>query len=147
MNEKLRIVIVENDALISMDLADLLIGMGHDVTAIARTEAEAVAAAARCGPDLMIVDGQLDEGSGGSAMAKILRHGFVPHLYITGDPMRMLDMPGDAVVIGKPFTLNDLTQGIAKARLTRPFDASAAAVSPTGGSRPVSAAPPGSDRL
>ena len=34
-----RIVIVEDDVLIAMDLADLLIAMGHDVCAIATTEA------------------------------------------------------------------------------------------------------------
>ena len=37
VTEGLGIVVVEDDALIAMDLADLLIGMGHDVRAIAQT--------------------------------------------------------------------------------------------------------------
>lgn len=147
MSENLRIVIVENDALIAMDLADLLICMGYDVAAIARTENEAVAAAARHSPHLMIVDGQLDEGTGASAMERILAYGFVPHLYITGDPLQMSDLAGGGVVISKPFNLNDLTLGIAKARRTVPFGASAAAALLTAGSRHVSASRPGSDRL
>jgi CheY-like chemotaxis protein len=147
MSESLRIVIVENDALIAMDLADLLIGMGHDVAAIARTEDEAVAAAARFKPNLMIVDGRLDEGTGASAMQKILAYGFVPHLYVTGDPLQMSDLAGGGVVIGKPFNLNDLTLGIARARLTEPFGANEAAVPSMVGSRPVSTAQRGSDRL
>lgn len=115
MTEKLRIVIVEDDALIAMDLAELLIAMGHDVRAIARTEAEAVAAAMRCEPDIMIVDGNLDEGSGVSAMRQILTRGFVPHLYVTGDPHEILLLAPDAVVVAKPFNMHALANGLAKA--------------------------------
>lgn len=117
MTQGLRIVIVEDDALIAMDLADLLIGMGHDVCAIACTEVEAVAAAIRCEPNLMIVDGKLAEGSGVSAMRQILARGFIPHLYITGDPLQILGLAQDAVVIAKPFNMQGLANGIAKARL------------------------------
>ena len=67
-NHALRIVLAEDDALIAMDLAELLTGMGHEVCAIARSEAEAVAMAASHQPDLMIMDGTLDGGDGVSAM-------------------------------------------------------------------------------
>jgi len=46
----LRILVVEDDILISMLLAEVLIGMGHEVCAIATTKADAVAAADRCKP-------------------------------------------------------------------------------------------------
>jgi DNA-binding response OmpR family regulator len=110
----LRIVVVEDNVMIAMDLADLLTGMGHDVCAIARTETEAVAAAARFQPDLMMVDGNLDEGSGVSAMRQILAQGFVPHLYITGNPYQILDMVEDAIIVAKPFNLHRLAIGIAQ---------------------------------
>jgi CheY-like chemotaxis protein len=116
MVEGLGIVVVEDDALIAMDLADLLIGMGHTVLAIAQTEREAVAAATRCKPDLMIVDGQLAEGSGIEAMRQILARGYVPHVYMTGDPLRIMGLAPDAVVIAKPFTLSALSSGIARAQ-------------------------------
>ena len=116
VTEGLGIVIVEDDALIAMDLADLLIGMGHDVRAIVQTQSEAVAAAMRCQPDLMIVDGQLAEGSGVEAMRQVLARGFVAHFYMTGDPLRITGLTPDAVVVAKPFTLNDLASGIARAR-------------------------------
>ena len=64
----------------------------------------------------MIVDGHLAEGSGVSAMRQILARGFVPHLYITGDPLQLLQLAPDAVIVAKPFTMNDLASGIAKAR-------------------------------
>ncbi len=116
MTDGLRIVIVEDDVLIAMDLADLLGGMGHDVRAIARTEVEAVAAAARCQPDLMIVDANLEKGSGVAAMSQILAQGFIPHLYMTGDPLQVLGVAKDAIVVAKPFTLRELISGIAIAR-------------------------------
>ena len=46
----LRILVVEDDALIGMLLAEVLVGMGHEVCAIEANEADAVAAAARCRP-------------------------------------------------------------------------------------------------
>ena len=110
-----RIVIVEDDVLIAMDLADLLIAMGHDVCAIATTEAEAFDAAMRLEPDLMIVDGNLAEGSGVSAMRQIRAQGFVTHLYITGDPAQLLKIVPNAVVVAKPFSMHALAAGMASA--------------------------------
>ena len=60
----LRILVVEDGALIAMLYADLLVEMGHVVCAIETTEAGAVAAAARHKPDLMIVGSGLRDGSG-----------------------------------------------------------------------------------
>ena len=116
MTDGLRIVIVEDNALIAMDLADLLTAMGHDIGAIASTEVDAVAAAMRCQPDLMIVDGNLAEGSGVAAMRQILAKGFVSHLYVTGDPLQILQLAQYAVVVAKPFNMSGLADGIAKAR-------------------------------
>ncbi|MGY2736893.1 response regulator [Sphingomonas sp. UYP23] len=108
-----RIVIVEDDVLIAMDLADLLIAMGHEVCAIVSSESEAVAAATRWKPNLMIVDANLSEGSGVSAMREILARGFVAHLYITGDPVQLLKVVPDAVVVAKPFNMRGLATGMA----------------------------------
>lgn len=124
MTECLRIVVVEDDVFIAMDLAELLIGLGHDVPAIARTEAEAVAAAAKFHPNLMIVDGTLAEGSGISAMRQINAQGFVPHFYTTGNPFQIRELVKDAIIVAKPFSLQSLTKGIAEAMCTA--DASAA---------------------
>ena len=68
--KRLRIVVVEDDALVGMLLAETLVEMGHEVFEIVATEAEAVAAAARHKPDLMIVDVRLREGNGVCAIAQ-----------------------------------------------------------------------------
>jgi CheY-like chemotaxis protein len=59
----LRVLVIEDDALIALLLSELLAGMGHDVCATAATEAEAVRAATRYRPDLMIVDAGLGRGA------------------------------------------------------------------------------------
>ena len=110
------IVIVEDDALVAMDLAELLIGMGHNVCSIAGTEAEAAVAAERCQPELMIVDGTLGTGSGVTAMRRILDQRYVSHFYVTGNPWGLRDLEPDGIIVAKPFTLRDLNQGIKAAR-------------------------------
>ena len=111
----LRILVVEDEAVIAMLLAEVLTGMGHHVCAIAATEAKAVAAAVRCRPDLMIVDARLRDGSGVAAVEEILRTGFVPHVFVSGDPLRVQALRPGAVVIQKPFFKSDLVRAIQRA--------------------------------
>ena len=111
----LRIMVVEDDMLIGMLLGEMLEAMGHEICAIERTEDDAVRAADQFHPDLMIVDAWLEDGSGISAVAKILRNKLIPHLFLTGDVSRMLAIRPDAVVIQKPFRETDLALGIDRA--------------------------------
>ena len=111
----LRVLIVEDDALIATLLSELLAAMGHDVCATAATEAHAVAAAARHRPDLMIVDAALARGSGVSAVEEILRAGPVAHLFVSGDPGTVQALRPSAVVVRKPFREADLVSAITTA--------------------------------
>lgn len=99
----LRVLLVEDDTLLGTLLADMLRDVGHDVCAIAVTEAAAVSAAAQYHPDLMIVDVGLGEGSGVAAVDEILHFGFVPHLFMTGNVTRLRALRQHAVVLEKPF--------------------------------------------
>ena len=108
----LRILVVEDDALIALLLAELLAGMGHDVCATAATEGEAVLAAARCRPDLMIVDAGLGRGSGVSAVEEICRAGRLAHVFVSGDAERVRLRQPDAVVVRKPFRRAELVRAI-----------------------------------
>ncbi|HVT27262.1 MAG TPA: response regulator [Lacipirellulaceae bacterium] len=111
----LRILVAEDDAMIAMLLADVFAGMGHDVCAIEATEAGAVAAAVRCRPDLMIVDARLGVGSGSAAVDEILRTGFVPHVFISGDISTVRALRPGAVAIQKPFDDSVLVRAIQRA--------------------------------
>ncbi len=111
----LRIMVVEDEAVVAMLLAEVLAGMGHDVCAVEATEADAVAAAIRSKPDLIVVDARLGEGSGVSAVEEILCSGFVPHVFVTGDALRVQALRPAAVVIQKPFREADLARAIQRA--------------------------------
>ena len=112
----LRVLVVEDDALIGMLFADALAAMGYEVCAIETTETDAVAAAARYKPDLMIVDARLRDGSGVSAVEEILRTGWIPHVFVSGEKTSKLHAlrPG-SVVIQKPFRDIDLGRAIQRA--------------------------------
>jgi two-component system, response regulator PdtaR len=108
----LRVLVIEDDALIAMLLSELLAGMGHDVCATAGTEAEAVSAATRYDPNLMIVDARLGRGSGVSAVEEILRAGAVAHVFVSGDAESVWRRRPDAIVIRKPFRETELARAI-----------------------------------
>jgi two-component system, response regulator PdtaR len=111
----LRILVAEDDAMIAMLLADVFVQMGHDICAMEATEAGAVAAALRCRPDLMIVDARLGDGSGLAAVDEILRTGFVPHVFISGDISTVRALKPGAVAIQKPFNDSVLVRAIQSA--------------------------------
>ena len=108
----LRVLVVEDDAMIGTLLAEMLEAMGHDICAIEATEADAVAAAVQFRPNLMIVDVRLGDGSGLAAVEEILRTGPVPHLFVSGDTSRIRALRPGAVVIQKPFRESDLARAI-----------------------------------
>jgi CheY-like chemotaxis protein len=98
-----RVLVVEDDAMIGVLLGEMLEGMGYDVCGIEATEADAVSAAARYRPDLMIVDVQLGDGSGVSAVDTIHRAGPVPHVFVSGDIARLRALRPGSIAIQKPF--------------------------------------------
>jgi two-component system, response regulator PdtaR len=116
----LRVLVIEDDALIAMLLTQLLASMGHDVCATAASEAEAVSAATRCDPDLMIVDAGLGRGSGVSAVEQILRAGPLAHVFVSGDAEKVLRRRPDAIVVRKPFRESELARAIDTALAATP---------------------------
>ena len=106
----LSVLVVEDDAMVGRFLTEMLEDMGYNVCAIVATEDGAVSEAARCKPGLLLVDEQLREGSGASAVTRILRAGSIPYIFMSGapsDPRR----PG-AIVLQKPFHEKDLVRAI-----------------------------------
>jgi CheY-like chemotaxis protein len=111
----LRVLVAEDDAIVGTLLGELLREMGHEVCAIEATEADAVSAAVRCRPDLMIIDVRLGDGSGISAVEEILRTGPVSYLFVSGDISSVQALRPGAVIIRKPYREPDLAQAIQRA--------------------------------
>ena len=111
----LRILVIEDDALIQMLVCETLVSMGHEICAAAATEAEAVEAAARSRPDLMIVDAHLAKGSGVAAVGRILAERWTPHVFVSGASLPRDSLHPRAVTLQKPFQEHDLARAMAKA--------------------------------
>ena len=108
----LRILLVEDDAMIGMFLGMTLEQMGHDIYAIETTEAGAVASAARLRPDLMIVDAGLHVGDGVAAVERILAHRAPRFVFASGDLTKVRARFPNAVMIQKPYNDTDLSRAI-----------------------------------
>ncbi|WP_137126151.1 response regulator [Roseomonas sp. HF4] len=111
--KRLRVIVVEDNAVIGMLLTELITAMGHEVCALERTEDDAVSKTLRCRPDLMIVDAQLGKGSGVAAVEAVLRTRSVPHIFISGAAVDVHRT--DSIVLRKPFIESDLALAIERA--------------------------------
>jgi len=112
------VLIIEDEPIIAMDLEALVEGLGHTVTDVARTRAEAVKAVARTQPGLVLADIQLADGSSGlDAVNDILGNIEVPVIFITAYPERLLTgaKPEPTFLITKPFQANTLKAVISQA--------------------------------
>ncbi len=116
----LRILIVEDDALIGELVGEMLEEMGHVICTIVTSEAAAVRAAGEHRPDLMIVDARLGEGSGIDAVASILKSGFIPHVFVSGNIAKVRALRPDSILLEKPFHEPELATAIAQAMMLAP---------------------------
>ncbi len=101
-----RVLIIEDEPIIALDIQELVERCGHSVVGIAATEQEAVEIARRSPPTLVLADINLGAGGdGANAVARILRHVAVPVIFVTAYPERLLtgEVMEPAFVITKPF--------------------------------------------
>lgn len=112
-----RILIIEDEPIIAMDIEMIVRDLGHDVVAVATTHAEAVAEAQKHRPSLVLADIQLaDNSSGIEAVQEILTGLSVPVIFITAFPERLLtgDRPEPAFLLTKPYQPATLRAAIAQ---------------------------------
>lgn len=101
-----RVLIVEDEALVAMSMEQALAEAGYDVLAIVDTEGEAVAAAARLRPDIILMDIALRSGSGLSAARAIRTSSQARIVFVTGTSDRGTEAEAaelGAALIRKPF--------------------------------------------
>jgi CheY-like chemotaxis protein len=111
------VLIIEDEPIISMDLEALVKDLGHRVTHVARTHAEAVTAVNEHFPGLVLADIHLaDESSGLDAVNEILGGREVPVVFITAYPERLLTglRPEPTFLITKPFRTETVKAAISQ---------------------------------
>jgi DNA-directed RNA polymerase specialized sigma24 family protein len=102
------VLIIEDEALIALELETLVESLGHRVIGVAATHAEAIALVEKVKPGLILSDIQLADGSSGlDAVDEMLRSFEAPVIFITAYPERFLtgNRPEPAFLIAKPFDL------------------------------------------
>jgi CheY-like chemotaxis protein/DNA-directed RNA polymerase specialized sigma24 family protein len=113
-----RILIIEDEPVIALDIATAISRNGHTVVGIATTHKEAVALARTGEPGLILADIQLaDDSSGLEAVQEILTLTSVPVIFVTAYPERLLtgERPEPTFLITKPFDHDTLDVSIAQA--------------------------------
>ena len=109
-----RILVAEDEALIRMDLVEMLQEAGYTVVAQAANGEEAIALATEHQPDLAILDVKMPILDGISAAEKIIS--IAPVLMLTAFSQReLVERARDAGVMAyvvKPFTIGDLVPAI-----------------------------------
>lgn len=113
-----RVLVIEDEPIIAMDIESIVRDLGHEVTGVAVTRDEAVRLADETKPGLVLADIQLaDDSSGIDAVKDILNKFTVPVIFITAFPERLLtgDRPEPTFLITKPFERATVKAAIAQA--------------------------------
>jgi len=117
-NTRARVLVIEDEPIIAMDIKSIVDELGHDCTGIADTRDTAVALAREAPPDLILSDIQLADGSSGiDAVRDILAEISVPVIFITAYPERFLtgERPEPAFLITKPFKRRNVQAAVSQA--------------------------------
>jgi CheY-like chemotaxis protein/DNA-directed RNA polymerase specialized sigma24 family protein len=115
-----KVLIIEDEPIISLDLQSIVREMGHSVAAIATTKDEAVRAARKTEPGLVLADIKLADGSSGiDAVKEILNDVQVPIVFITAYPERLLtgERPEPTFLVTKPFVPETVRVAVSQALL------------------------------
>jgi DNA-directed RNA polymerase specialized sigma24 family protein/CheY-like chemotaxis protein len=113
-----RVLIIEDEPIIALDIEGLVRDLGHEVTGIAPTHRDAVSMMKSRTPGLVLADIQLADGSSGlDAVNEILTEIEVPVIFITAFPELLLtgEKPEPAFLITKPFRPEAVKAAISQA--------------------------------
>lgn len=115
----MKILIVEDEALVAMSLQFLLELEGHEILGVADDLPSAIDAADRSSPELALVDIQLARGSSGFEVAARLRERGIACIFLTGNAP---DKPRPDLALGclpKPYSDAGLMSAVAVAEAYR----------------------------
>jgi two-component system, response regulator PdtaR len=115
-----RVVIAEDEALIRLDLAEMLAEEGYDVVGQAGDGEAAVALVTELRPDLVVMDVKMPKLDGIAAAGQIAQARLAPVVMLTAFSQRDLveraRQSGAMAYLVKPFTKSDLVPAIEMAR-------------------------------
>jgi DNA-binding response OmpR family regulator len=112
--ERLRILAVEDEALIAMELEDMLVDLGHEVIGPASTVETALALVRQAPPQAAIVDANLG-GESARPVCEALAKAGIPVVIASGYAARELsNLDISGVQVQKPYSRRDLETALAE---------------------------------
>ena len=124
-----RVLIIEDEPIIALDLENLVTELGHEVVATAATRDDAVKQARLKKPGLVLADINLGEGGSGiDAVSEILSAFDIPVIFITAYPEKLLtgERPEPTYLIAKPFLPETVQATVGQALFFHPVARQAA---------------------
>ena len=116
MKPTLRVVVAEDEALIRLDLVEMLTEAGYDVVGQAGDGEAAIELTEREKPDLVVMDVKMPKLDGISAAERIAKQRIAPVVILTAFSQRdLVERARDAgamAYLTKPFTIEDLMPAI-----------------------------------
>ena len=113
----MKVLIVEDEALVALDICNSLSATGYEVVGLVATEQDAVRKACDLRPDLIIMDLKLKDGGDGFRASRKINSGQkLPILYITAyktrETLKYLDENSSSDILFKPFTREHLLDAV-----------------------------------
>jgi CheY-like chemotaxis protein len=124
-----KVLIIEDEPIIALDLENLVTELGHEVVATAATRDEAVKQAHLKKPGLILADINLGEGGSGiDAVNDILDSFDIPVIFVTAYPEKLLtgERPEPTYLIAKPFLPETVQATVGQALFFHPIKRKAA---------------------
>jgi two-component system, response regulator PdtaR len=114
-DKSLRILVVEDEILIALELESLLQDVGHEVVGIAASSKDALALGKELSPDLAFVDIHLADGPTGIDVSRHFSDELgITVLFMTANAKRIPeDFAGARGVIAKPYTERGVREALA----------------------------------
>ncbi len=109
----MNILIVEDEALLAMELESEIEGAGHYVVGAATDSREAIEIIDAASPQFAFVDIQLLDGATGIDVGRYLSAKGIPFVFVSGNLKRIPDdFAGALGAIEKPYTVNGLQNAL-----------------------------------
>lgn len=113
-------LIIEDEYWLAIEMKEALKKLGYATSELASSMAEAIAAAERRCPDLIVADQMIVGGTGTEAILTICSEVPIPVVFVTGSGAEVRGRLPDVPLVDKPFSLPRLHEAIEQA-VERPF--------------------------
>ncbi len=109
----MKILIVEDEALLAMELESEVEEAGHEIVGVAAESKQAISLIEKTSPQFAFVDIQLLDGPTGIDVGRHLASRSIPYVFVSGNLKRIPeDFAGALGAIEKPYTMNGLQNAL-----------------------------------